>query len=65
MITSEEEISPLVYKHNSSYFHFLYVGILFNSTALDREFINSNWLRNFKISNCGEICSSDENVHKS
>ena len=41
------------------------MGILFNSTALDREFINSNWLRNFKISNGREICSSDENMHKS
>ena len=42
VITSEEEISPLVCKHNSSYFHSLCEGILFNSIALDREFINAN-----------------------
>ena len=62
MITSDEQI--LVYKHNSSYFHALCVGILYNCAALGIHLCETSPLYNFKT-RLVEICSSNANLHKS
>ena len=61
MITSGEKI--LVCKHNSSYFHALCVGILFNCAALGIHLFETSQPYNFKT-RLVEICSSNANVHK-
>ena len=61
MITSGEQI--LVCKHNSSYFHALCVGIIFNCAALGIHLCETSQLYNF-ITRLVEICSSNANVHK-
>ena len=61
MITSGEQI--LVCKHNSSYFHAFFEGIVYNCAALGIHLCETSQLYNFKT-RLVQICSSNANVHK-
>ena len=55
-------MSSLVCKQNPLHFHSLFVGILFNSSALGIYSCKTSQLYNFKTRPVGELCRSDVNI---
>ena len=55
-------MSSLVCKQNPLHFHSLFVGILFNSTALGIYSCKTSQPYNLKTRPGGELCRSDVNI---
>ena len=55
-------MSSLVCKQNPLHFHSLFVGILFNYSALGIYSCKTSQLYNFKTRPVGELCRSDVNI---